>query len=144
LLNELQHVDSVLKRIQIYSVQRKSVNIMTSLQAKIKEDTYLRVMHILQETADLTQRDLAEKLGMSVDRLNYCLKPLMEKSLLKTRNITKSKNTFDNVYVLTLIGMEEKADIAHRFLQRKIDEYEASKAEIEASKDKYQKMNKAA
>jgi EPS-associated MarR family transcriptional regulator len=101
-------------------------------------------MHILQETADLTQRDLAEKLGMSVDGLNYCLKPLMEKSLLKTRNVTKSKNTFDNVYVLTLIGMEEKADIAHRFLQRKIDEYEASKAEIEASKDKYQKMNKAA
>jgi len=51
---------------------------MTSRQAKLQEDTYFRVMRILQENPDLTQRELAEKLGISVGGLNYCLKALME------------------------------------------------------------------
>ena len=107
---------------------------MTSRQAKLQEDTYFRVMRILQENPDLTQRELAEKLGISVGGLNYCLKALMEKSLVKMKNFTTSKNKFGYVYVLTPKGMTEKAAITHRFLQRKMDEYEALKAEIEALK----------
>mgnify|MGYP000573694358 FL=1 len=60
-----------LKPIQTHSVQRKLVNFMTSRQAKLQEDTYFRVMRILQENPDLTQRELAEKLGISVGGLNY-------------------------------------------------------------------------
>ncbi len=107
---------------------------MRSRQAKLQEDTYFRVMRILQENPDLTQRELAEKLGISVGGLNYCLKALMEKGLVKMKNFAHSKNKFGYVYVLTPTGMAEKATIAHRFLLRKMDEYEALKAEIEALK----------
>lgn len=89
-------------------------------------------MRILQENPDLTQRELAERLGISVSGLNYCLKALMEKGLVKMKNFAYSKNKFGYVYVLTPSGMTEKAAITHRFLQRKIAEYEALKLEIEA------------
>ena len=107
---------------------------MTSRQAKLQEDTYFRVMRILQDNPDLAQRELAEKLGISVGGLNYCLRALMERGMVKMKNFTNSKNKFGYVYVLTPTGMAEKAAITHRFLQRKMDEYEALKAEIEALK----------
>jgi EPS-associated MarR family transcriptional regulator len=124
-----------LKHIETHAVQRKLVNFMTSRQAKLQEDTYFRVMRILQDNPDLTQRELAEKLGISVGGLNYCLKALMEKGLVKMKNFANSKNKFGYVYVLTPTGMAEKAAVTHRFLQRKMDEYEALKAEIEALKN---------
>ncbi len=116
------------------SVERKLVNFMTRRQAKLQEDTYFRVMRILQENSDLTQRELAEKLGISVGGLNYCLKALMEAGLVKMKNFANSKNKFGYVYVFTPAGMAEKAAITHRFLQRKLDEYRALKAEVEGLK----------
>ena len=112
---------------------------MTSRQAKLQEDTYFRVMYILRENPDLTQRELAEKLGISVGGLNYCLKALMEKGMVKMKNFANSKNKFGYVYVLTPTGIAEKATITHRFLQRKMDEYEALKSEIEALRTEVQK-----
>lgn len=107
---------------------------MTSRQAKLQEDTYFRVMRLLQENPDLTQRELAQRLGVSVGGLNYCLKALMEKGLVKMQNFQQSKNKFGYVYVLTPTGMAERAALASRFLRRKIEEYEALTAEIEALK----------
>jgi EPS-associated MarR family transcriptional regulator len=104
---------------------------MTSRQSKLQEDTYFRVMRILQENPDLTQRELAERLGISVGGLNYCLKALMEKGLVKMKNFASSKNKFGYVYILTPMGMAEKAAITQRFLQRKMEEYDALKLEIE-------------
>ena len=117
---------------------------MTSRQAKLQEDTYFRVMRILQENPDLTQRELAEQLGMSLGGLNYCLKALMEKGLVKMKNFATSKNKFGYVYVLTPTGIAEKAAITHRFLQRKMDEYEALKAEIETLKSEVDKPGEQA
>ncbi len=105
---------------------------MTSRQAKQQEDTYFRIMRILHDNPDLTQRELAEKLGISVGGLNYCLKALMGKGMVKMKNFVNSKNKFGYVYILTPAGMAEKAVIAHHFLRRKMDEHEALKAEIEA------------
>lgn len=104
---------------------------MTSRQTKLQEDTYFRVMRILQENPDITQRELAEKLGISVGGVNYCLKALIEKGLVKMKNFASSKNKFGYVYVLTPTGMAEKAAITHRFLRRKMEEYEALKVEID-------------
>jgi|Laugrefa1bdmlbdn_1035148.scaffolds.fasta_scaffold77663_1 EPS-associated MarR family transcriptional regulator len=123
-----------LKYLQTYIVSRKLINPMPSRQAKLQEDTYFRVMRILQENPDLTQRELAEKLGISVGGLNYCLKALMDKGMVKMKNFANAKNKFGYVYVLTPTGMAEKAAITHRFLQRKMAEYEALHAEIEALK----------
>ncbi len=107
---------------------------MTSRQAKLQEDTYFRVMRLLQENPDLTQRELAQKLGVSVGGLNYCLKALMEKGLVKMQNFQQSKNRFGYIYVLTPIGIAEKAVLTNRFLKRKMEEYEALRAEIETLK----------
>jgi EPS-associated MarR family transcriptional regulator len=105
---------------------------MTSRQAKIQEDTNYRVMRLLEENPDMTQRELAKQLGVSVGGLNYCLKALMEKGLVKMNNFAHSKNKFGYVYVLTPSGIKEKAKLTSNFLQRKMEEYEALKAEIEA------------
>jgi len=105
---------------------------MTSRQAKLQEDTYFRVMRILQENPDLTQRELAQKLGVSVGGVNYCLKALMKKGLVKMQNFQQSKNKFGYIYVLTPRGISEKAILTNRFLKRKMKEYEAVKSEIEA------------
>lgn len=104
---------------------------MPSRQAKIQEDTYFRVMRILQEDPDLTQRELAEKLGVSVGGLNYCLKALMEKGWVKMQNFAHSKNKFGYVYMLTPRGISEKTALTSRFLKRKMEEYESLKSEIE-------------
>ena len=102
-----------------------------SRQAKLQEDTYFRVMRLLQENPDITQRELAQRLGVSVGGLNYCLKALMEKGLVKMQNFQQSKNKFGYVYVLTPRGVAERATLTSKFLHRKMEEYEALKAEIE-------------
>ena len=107
---------------------------MTSRQAKIQEDTYYRVMRLLEENPDLTQRELAEKLGVSVGGLNYCLKALIDKGWVKVHNFSQSKNKFGYIYVLTPQGIAEKALLAGRFLKRKMTEYEQLQSEIEALK----------
>ena len=107
---------------------------MTSRQAQIQEDTHFRIMCILQENPDLTQRELAEKLAMSVGGLNYCLNALIDKGLVKMQNFSRSKNKFGYVYLLTPKGISEKITLTSNFLQRKQAEYEALKAEIESLK----------
>lgn len=91
-------------------------------------------MRILEENPDLTQRELAGQLGLSVGGLNYCLKALMEKGLVKMQNFSQSKNKFGYVYILTPSGITEKASQTSEFLKRKKMEYGALKAEIEALK----------
>jgi len=98
-------------------------------------------MRILQENPDLTQRDLAEKLCMSVGRLNYCLNALIDKGLVKMQNFSKSKNKFNYVYLLTPMGIAEKVALTTRFLTRKMEEYEALKLEIEALNEDISKIN---
>jgi EPS-associated MarR family transcriptional regulator len=107
---------------------------MTSRPAKIQEDTHFWIMRILQENPDLTQRELAEKMGMSVGGLNYCLNALIDKGLVKMQNFSNSKNKFKYVYLLTPIGIAAKVALTTRFLSRKMEEYEALKLEIEALK----------
>ena len=104
---------------------------VTSRQSNLQEDTYFRVMRLLEANPDLTQRQLAEALGVSVGGLNYCLKALIQKGFVKVNNFRQSKNKFGYVYLLTPSGAREKASLTANFLQRKMQEYEAIKAEIE-------------
>lgn len=97
-----------------------------------QEDTAFRVMRLLQANPDLTQRELAEQLGVSVSGLNYCLKALMRKGWVKMHNFSQSKNKFGYVYILTPSGMAEKAALTSNFLKRKLQEYDALKKEIES------------
>jgi EPS-associated MarR family transcriptional regulator len=107
---------------------------MTSRQANQQEDTYFRVMRILQESPEITQRELAEKLGVSVSGLNYCLKALIDKGWIKIQNFSKNKNKLGYAYLLTPAGIAQKATLTTRFLKRKMQEYEVLKQEIKLIK----------
>ena len=107
---------------------------MTSRQANQQEDTYFRVMRILYDSPDITQRELAEKLGVSVSGLNYCLKALIDKGWVKIQNFSNNKNKLGYAYLLTPKGILQKTSLTSSFLQRKLQEYEALKQEIKKMK----------
>ena len=89
-------------------------------------------MRLVDEQPDISQRELAEKVGISLGALNYCLKALMDKGFVKLENFQNSKHKFKYAYILTPTGIAEKVSITGRFLKRKLQEYEALKAEIDA------------
>ena len=87
---------------------------------------------MLQDNPDMTQREIAQKLGISTSGLNYCLKALIDKGWVKVQNFSQSKNKFGYIYVLTPQGIAEKALLGGRFLKRKMTEYNELQTEIEA------------
>ncbi len=86
---------------------------------------------MLQDNPDLTQREIAQGLGLSTSGLNYCLKALIDKGWVKVQNFSQSKNKFGYIYVLTPLGISQKMALAASFLMRKMKEYEELKSEIE-------------
>ncbi len=96
------------------------------------EDLHFRVLKLLQDQPDLSQRELADQLGVSNGKLHYCLRALIDKGLIKLGNFAESKHRLRYAYLLTPAGMAEKAGMTNRFLKRKLAEYEALKAEIAA------------
>lgn len=86
---------------------------------------------MLQENPDLTQADIAGRLGVSTSGMNYCLNALIDKGWVKVQNFSQSKNKFGYIYVLTPQGILEKVALTGRFLKRKQEEYKALRAEID-------------
>ena len=105
---------------------------MSSRQKKLQEDTEFRVLRMLEVQPDATQRDLAENAGISVGALNYCLKALIAKGMVKMQNFSESRNKFGYVYVLTPDGLSHRAALTQAFLKRKLAEYAALQQEIES------------
>ena len=105
---------------------------MTSKRTKLQEDTHFRVLRLLQENPEMSQRELATAVGVSVGGMHYVLNALVEKGLVKLGNFTAAEDKRRYAYVLTPKGISEKATITRRFLARKIKEYEDIKAEIDA------------
>lgn len=98
------------------------------------EEVHFRVMQIVESNPAITQREISAELGMSLGRVNYCINALVEKGLVKIENFKASDTKWRYAYVLTPNGMTEKAALTGRFLARKLREYEALAAEIEALK----------
>ena len=105
---------------------------MTSRRSKLQEDTYFRVLRILEEKPDVTQREIAQQLGISTSGLNYALNALIDKGWVKVHNFSESNNKLGYAYILTPSGISEKVSLTSRFLQRKLQEYEEMKAEIDS------------
>ena len=114
---------------------------MTSRQSRLQVDTYFRVMSILLENPKLTQRELASKLGLSLGGLNYCLRALIDKGFVKMENFKKAENKLKFVYLITPKGIKEKSKLTYRFLERKLQEYEVLKAEIDELKGLMQNLD---
>lgn len=94
----------------------------------------LQVLKLLQADPTLSQRQLAERLGVSLGKANYCLRALVEKGLVKLGNFGRNPNKRQYAYVLTPAGMEEKTRITLAFLRRKEAEFEAIRREIDTLK----------
>ncbi|MDO9206083.1 MAG: MarR family EPS-associated transcriptional regulator [Methylotenera sp.] len=90
-----------------------------------------KILKLVETKPDISQRELAAALGISLGKTNFCLKALITVGLLKTENFRNSKNKLAYMYLLTPSGIEEKAKITVRFLQYKMQQYEALQAEIE-------------
>jgi EPS-associated MarR family transcriptional regulator len=101
----------------------------------LNEEVQYRLLRTLSERPEVTQRELADSLGMSLGKANYCLHALLEKGWLKARNFKNSNNKLAYSYLLTPAGIEAKALITARFLKRKLAEYEALRAEIDRLTD---------
>ncbi len=90
-----------------------------------------KILRLVSANPEISQRELANQLGISLGKANFCLKALVEKGLLKASNFRNSKNKLAYMYLLTPHGIEEKAAITMRFLQYKMQEYENLQSEIE-------------
>ena len=102
---------------------------MLSPTAMSDEISY-KVIKLIEQNPEISQRQLASELGISLGKTNYCVRALMDKGLVKARNFKNSNNKLAYTYILTPKGLQEKTIITRRFLQRKIAEYETLRAEI--------------
>ena len=95
---------------------------------------HFEVLRKIQTKPNSTQRELAAELGFSLGKLNYCLKALQSKGLVKIENFKKNPNKINYLYVLTPKGITKKASLTLNFMKRKMMEYEELKKELNAKK----------
>ena len=94
------------------------------------EQDHFEVLRKIQKKPNSTQRELAEELGFSLGKLNYCLKALKTKGLVKINNFKKNPNKINYFYVLTPKGISEKTKLTINFMKRKMKEYDELKSEL--------------
>jgi len=94
-------------------------------------DTRFRLLRALEDDPNISQRDLSEELGLSLGKVNYCLRALIDKGWVKAGNFRRSEKKHRYLYQLTPAGLAEKTRITNRFLKRKIAEHRALTEEIE-------------
>ena len=92
---------------------------------------HFEVLRKIKTNPETTQRELAEELGFSLGKLNYCLKALRSKGLIKIENFRKNPKKVNYIYVLTPKGISERTKLTVNFMKRKMREYDELKAEIE-------------
>ena len=109
---------------------------MTKALKSIDPDVHFRVLHLLEEEPELTQRELAQKLGISLGGVNFCLKALIEIGHIKLGNFRNNTDKSVYLYLLTSQGISEKAKLTAGFLKRKMAEYQALKKEIDEIQSK--------
>lgn len=101
----------------------------------MQDEIAYKLLKLIESDPHLSQREIAQKMGVSLGKTNYCLKALVEKGFIKFQNFYNNKKKTAYIYNLTPKGIEEKAQVTYRFLQKKIEEYENIKVEIESLKD---------
>lgn len=97
-----------------------------------------KIFKLIEANPEISQRAIAKQLGISLGRVNFCLRALIEKGQLKMRNFRSNKNKLTYIYMLTPKGVEEKAMLTASFLKRKLQEYELLQAEIEQLREEVQ------
>ena len=101
------------------------------MNKNINDQDHFNVMREVQKGPEASQRDLAHQLGFSLGKLNYCLKALQQKGLIKIKNFQKHSNKFNYIYILTPKGIAAKTKLTVNFMKRKMKEYEELKEELD-------------
>ena len=94
------------------------------------EQDHFEVLRRIQKKPESSQRELAENLGFSLGKLNYCIKSLQKKGFVKIKNFKRNPKKFNYLYVLTPRGIAEKTKLTLNFMKRKIREYDELKKEL--------------
>ena len=95
-----------------------------------KDQDHFDVLRRIQKKPKSSQRELAEELGFSLGKLNYCLKALQSKGLVKIKNFKKNPKKLNYIYALTPKGISEKTNLTLNFMKRKMQEYDELKNEL--------------
>lgn len=110
------------------TIERTSLG---NLVLGMDDPTRYRLLSLLEANPDVSQRQLAKEVGMSLGKTNYCLQALIEKGWVRIHNFKNSNNKRSYLYRLTPSGIKERAKVTHRFLSAKIREHEEIVQEIE-------------
>ena len=105
-----------------------------------KKDIHLDLLRKLEVNPEYTQRELSKEMGVSLGKINYCMKKLIEKGWVKLTNFSHNPNKVGYAYLLTAKGIEEKTKLTYVFLKIKMEEYEMLKNEINILKQDSEKF----
>jgi EPS-associated MarR family transcriptional regulator len=119
----------------VASVQRMNTSLL---------ETDLRTLQLLENQPQLNQRELAQELGVSLGKANYCLRALLGKGFLKAQNFKNSKNKMAYAYVLTPAGISARAELTAEFLKIKMQEYERLSVQIAQLQRSVEQLNPVA
>jgi EPS-associated MarR family transcriptional regulator len=126
-------IDPTEPKLTLFRAADKLARSMTeriSHDRRIMEEAHYRLLRLLQDEPQLSQREIAQRLGVSLGKVNYCVQALAEKGWLKAGNFYRSRNKRAYLYKLTPRGIAEKAAMTARFLRRKEAEHRALLSEI--------------
>ena len=104
------------------------------MNTSLEQEEFLDILNKIHKTPEITQRALSQDLGISLGKINFLVNDLVQKGLIKIRRFKNSKNKAAYLYLLTPYGIKQKTHITHRFLKRKIEEYNHLEKEIERLK----------
>ncbi|HXI13954.1 MAG TPA: MarR family EPS-associated transcriptional regulator [Thermoanaerobaculia bacterium] len=110
---------------------------------ELSSELRYQLLKILERNPDASQRDLAQALGVSLGKINYCLQTLVTKGLIKARNFKNSRNKLAYMYYLTPAGVEEKSRVTFQFLRKKLAEVEQLQEEIEVIRSETRRKNRS-
>jgi EPS-associated MarR family transcriptional regulator len=104
-------------------------------RSKLETEESLKLLQEIDANPQMTQRELSLRLGLSLGKINFLIKAMIEKGFIKADNFKNSKNKSAYLYFVTPRGFEEKAKITYHFLKRKMEEYEKLEIEIKKLKE---------
>ena len=112
---------------------------MNTIYKSLKNDEYLKLLRIINKNPDISQREMSKNLGISLGKLNYCIKELRKKGIIKLKNFKDNKDRFNlnskynYFYILTAKGISVKTKLTINFMKKKLNEYDELKREIDNS-----------
>lgn len=110
------------------------LNMSDAKTTNLESEEVIKLLREIKKTPEMTQRELSARLGISLGKVNFLIKALITRGLLKATNFKNANNKYAYIYLLTPHGLEEKAKITYRFLKRKMKEYEHLEEEIDRLK----------